>query len=324
MTKHMNAQETKDMVRAKYAEIAERDKDTNASACCGSGGCSTEVYNIMTDDYSELKGYNPDADLGLGCGLPTRYAGIKAGDTVLDLGSGAGNDCFVARHETGEDGRVIGVDFTPEMIEKAKGNAAQLGYQNVEFRKGDIEALPLTSNIVDVVVSNCVLNLVPDKRKAFSEVLRVLKPGGHFSISDVVLRGEIPDRLRESAEMYAGCVAGAMQESSYLGIIHDLGFENVTVQKRKPIIVPDDILAKYIGAEEIAAYKAGGAGTFSITVSATKPVGISAMPDHASVPLSTGGRHDNEKCCAPNAEGTEKVNLTTGETCGCGINSACC
>lgn len=296
-------QETKDMVRAKYAEIASQDKDTNASSCCGAGGCSTEVYNIMTDDYSELKGYNPDADLGLGCGLPTQFAGIKPGDTVLDLGSGAGNDCFVARHETGEDGRVIGVDFTPEMIAKAKENAGKLGYSNVEFRQGDIEALPMTSNMVDVVVSNCVLNLVPDKKQAFSEVLRVLKPGGHFSISDVVLRGEIPDRLRESAEMYAGCVAGALPESEYLGIIHELGFANVTVQKRKAIIVPDDILAKYISPEEIAAYKASGAGTFSITVSASK---------------------GKDACCAPNTEGTEKVKLATGETCGCGIDSTCC
>ncbi len=310
------AQETKEMVRARYADIAAQDKTTNASSCCGAGGCSTEVYNIMTDDYSELKGYSPDADLGLGCGLPTQFAGIRPGDTVLDLGSGAGNDCFVARHETGEDGRVIGVDFTPQMIAKAKANAAKLGYQNVEFRQGDIEALPLTGSLVDVVVSNCVLNLVPDKRKAFSEVMRVLKPGGHFSISDVVLRGEIPDRLRESAEMYAGCVAGAMEESSYLGIIHDLGFENVTVQKRKAIIVPDDILLKYIGAEEVAAYKASGAGTFSITVSATKP-GVRAA-SHGTATTA------NAPCCAPNAEGTEKVNLTTGETCGCGVNSTCC
>jgi arsenite methyltransferase len=296
------------MVRAKYAEIALQDKDTNASSCCGAGGCSTEVYNIMTDDYTQVEGYNPDADLGLGCGLPTQYAGIKKGDTVLDLGSGAGNDCFVARHETGEDGRVIGVDFTPEMVVKAKANAAKLGYQNVEFRQGDIEALPLTSNIVDVVVSNCVLNLVPDKRKAFSEVLRVLKPGGHFSISDVVLRGDIPARLKESAEMYAGCVSGALPESEYLGIIHDLGFEQVTIQKRKPIIVPDDILSKYLSADEIAAYKASGAGTFSITVSAHK----------------ASAEAKKDACCAPNAEGTEKVKLATGETCGCGVNSTWC
>jgi arsenite methyltransferase len=293
----MKAQETKDMVRAKYAEIALQDKDTNASSCCGAGGCSTEVYNIMTDDYTQVEGYNPDADLGLGCGLPTQFAGIKQGDTVLDLGSGAGNDCFVARHETGEDGRVIGVDFTPEMIVKAKANAAKLGYQNVEFRQGDIEALPVTSSIVDVVVSNCVLNLVPDKRKALTEVLRVLKPGGHFSISDVVLRGAIPEILRASAEMYAGCVSGALQESEYLGIIHDLGFEQVSVQKRKPIIVPDDILSRHLSAEEIAAYKASGTGIFSITVSATKPTVVTgqAPADKSTLKAACCGTDSN--CC---------------------------
>lgn len=283
------------MVRTKYAEIATQDKETNASSCCGAGGCSTEVYNIMTDDYTGLKGYAPDADLGLGCGLPTQFAGIKPGDTVLDLGSGAGNDCFIARHETGADGRVIGVDFTPEMVAKAKANAAKLGYQNVEFRQGDIEALPLTSRIVDVVVSNCVLNLVPDKRKAFSEVLRVLKPGGHFSISDVVLRGTIPAALKESAEMYAGCVAGALPEHEYLGIIHDLGFEQVTIQKRKPILVPDDILGRYLGAEEIASYKAGDAGIFSITVSATKPVPRQAPSDQSELKAACCGTDSN--CC---------------------------
>ena len=313
-----NSNETKDMVRQKYAEIAKQDKTTNSSACCGSGGCSTEVYNIMTDDYSGLKGYDPNADLGLGCGLPTQFAGIKPGDTVLDLGSGAGNDCFVARAETGENGRVIGVDFTPEMIAKAKENASKLGYQNVEFRQGDIEALPLTSNIVDVVVSNCVLNLVPDKCKALSEVMRVLKPGGHFSISDVVLRGGIPSRLKESAEMYAGCVAGAMQENEYLGIIHDLGFVQVTIQKRKAIIVPDDILAKYINAEEIAEYKASGAGTFSITVSAYKS---SVVKQDREV---MDARDEKDPSCAPNPEGTEKVKLATGETLGCGTDSTCC
>jgi SAM-dependent methyltransferase len=293
--------EIKDLVRAKYAEIAKQDKDTNASSCCGAGprtwyGTDMSGPNaIFSDDYSQLEGYNPDADLSLGCGLPTQFAGIKKGDTVLDLGSGAGNDCFVARHETGEDGRVIGVDFTPEMIAKAKANAAKLGYQNVEFRQGDIEALPLTSNIVDVVVSNCVLNLVPDKRKAFSEVLRVLKPGGHFSISDVVLRGELPANLAKAAEMYAGCVSGALQERDYLGIIHELGFEQVSVQKRKPIIVPDDILSNFLSAEELSAFKASGTWIFSITVSAAKP-GVThdrAMPGQA--------RHDKEElkaaCC---------------------------
>ncbi|HNE80022.1 MAG TPA: arsenite methyltransferase [Flavobacteriales bacterium] len=261
----------KQTVRAKYAEIAQQDRADNAASCCGSGGCSTEVYNIMTDDYSKLEGHVDEADLGLGCGLPTQFAGIKPGDTVLDLGSGAGNDCFVARHEAGPDGRVIGVDFTPEMIAKARANAQQLGYANVEFREGDIEQLPLSDAMVDVVVSNCVLNLVPDKKKAFSEIFRVLKPGGHFSISDVVLQGELPDALQHAAEMYAGCVSGAMQESDYLGIIHQLGFGEVTVQKRKAITLPDDILANFLNAGELAAFKASGTGIFSITVSATKP-----------------------------------------------------
>ncbi len=261
----------KQTVRAKYAEIAQQDRADNAASCCGSGGCSTEVYNIMTDDYAGLEGHVAEADLGLGCGLPTQFAGIKPGDTVLDLGSGAGNDCFVARHETGPDGRVIGVDFTPEMIAKARANAMKMGFANVEFREGDIEQLPLSDAMVDVVVSNCVLNLVPDKKQAFAEVLRVLKPGGHFSISDVVLQGELPEALQHAAEMYAGCVSGAMQESDYLGIIHQLGFGEVTVQKRKAITVPDDILANFLNAEELAAFKASGTGIFSITVSAMKP-----------------------------------------------------
>ena len=260
----------KDNVRRQYAAIARQDKATNASSCCGAGGCSTEVYNIMTDDYTGLAGYAPDADLGLGCGLPTQFAGIRPGDTVLDLGSGAGNDCFVARHETGADGRVIGVDFTPEMVAKARENAGKLGFQNVEFRQGDIEELPVSDGMIDVVVSNCVLNLVPDKRKAFSEVMRVLKPGGHFSISDVVLVGELPEAIREAAEMYAGCVSGALQESEYLGIIHELGFEQVTVQKRKAIVVPDDILSNYLDPAAMEQYRASGTGIFSITVSASK------------------------------------------------------
>ena len=260
----------KENVRRQYGAIARQAKATNASSCCGAGGCSTEVYNIMTDDYTGLAGYAPDADLGLGCGLPTQFAGIRPGDTVLDLGSGAGNDCFVARHETGADGRVIGVDFTPEMVAKARENAGKLGFQNVEFRQGDIEELPVSDGMIDVVVSNCVLNLVPDKRKAFSEVMRVLRPGGHFSISDVVHVGELPEAIREAAEMYAGCVSGALQESEYLGIIHELGFEQVTVQKRKAIVVPDDILSNYLDPAAMEQYRASGTGIFSITVSASK------------------------------------------------------
>jgi arsenite methyltransferase len=264
-----NDEQIKLTVRAKYAEIALQSKETNSQSCCGSGPQGT--YNIMSDSYDALKGYNPDADLGLGCGLPTAFAYIQTGDTVLDLGSGAGNDCFVARAETGAEGKVLGVDFTPEMIRKARENAERLGYNNVEFREGDIENLPVSDNSVDVIVSNCVLNLVPNKPAVFGQIMRVLKPGGHFSISDVVLLGDLPDTLRESAEMYAGCVAGAIQMDEYLGIIYNAGFQNVTIQKQKPILIPDNILRSYLSEEEIRSFMNTGTGIFSITVYAQKP-----------------------------------------------------
>lgn len=264
------SEQLKEIVRQKYSEIALQDKETNQSSCCGSGCCSTEVYNIMADDYSTLEGYHPDADLGLGCGLPTQFANIKQGDTVIDLGSGAGNDCFIARNETGEDGRVIGIDFTPAMIERAKANAQKSGFANVEFRLGDIENIPVSANIADVIVSNCVLNLVPDKDKVFKDIFRVLKVGGHFSISDVVLIGALPEGLRKDAEMYAGCVAGAIQKETYLEMIKANGFSNIVIQKEKAINIPDDILKKYLSEEELANFKTGNTGIFSITVYAEK------------------------------------------------------
>ena len=263
--------ELKEIVKAKYSEIALQDKETNMSSCCGAGGCSTEIYNIMSDDYTKLPGYVEGADLGLGCGLPTEFAKIKEGDVVVDLGSGAGNDCFVARRSTGASGKVIGIDFTPAMIEKARANAEKMGYHNVEFRQGDIENMPITSNIADVVVSNCVLNLVPNKHAVIQDIFRVLKPGGHFSISDVVLVGALPEALRNAAEMYAGCVSGAIQKQVYMELIHANGFENVVVQKEKAIIIPDDILVNYLNPTEIAAFKASQMGIFSVTVFAQKP-----------------------------------------------------
>ena len=265
-------EQLKEIVRQKYSEIALQDKETNMSSCCGAGGCSTEVYNIMSDDYTKLDGYNADADLGLGCGLPTQFAKIKKGDVVVDLGSGAGNDCFIARHETGETGKVIGIDFTTAMIDRARSNAEARGFNNVEFRQGDIEKMPITSNVADVIVSNCVLNLVPNKDGVFKEIYRVLKPGGHFSISDVVLLGALPEGLRKDAEMYAGCVAGAIQKEVYLELIQANGFENITIQKEKTIVIPDDILVNYLSPEQIALLKAGDTGIFSITVFAQKPL----------------------------------------------------
>ncbi len=272
--------ELKALVKEKYAAIAEQSKEDNASSCCGAGGCSTEVYNIMTDDYTHLKGYNADADLGLGCGLPTAFAKIKEGDTVIDLGSGAGNDCFVARAATGPLGKVIGIDFTEPMIAKARINAEKLNYQNVEFRLGDIEQMPVSANIADVVVSNCVLNLVPNKFNVLSEVFRVLKPGGHFSISDIVLEGQLPSQLQQAAEMYAGCVSGAVQKNVYMELIEATGFTNITIQKSKEIIIPDDILINYLNKDEIELFRNSGMGIYSITVYADKPV-------------------ENKPCCAP-------------------------
>jgi ubiquinone/menaquinone biosynthesis C-methylase UbiE len=277
-----NNDQVKELVKRKYSEIALQDKEINQSSCCGAGGCSTEVYNIMTDDYTQIEGYNPDADLGLGCGLPTSFAKIKKGDVVIDLGSGAGNDAFIARHETGEDGKVIGVDFTPAMIEKARQNADARGFDNVEFVQGDIENMPLAENLADVVVSNCVLNLVPDKNKVIKEIYRVLKPGGHFSISDIVLEGELPRQIKEAAEMYAGCVSGAIQKSVYMELIELNGFKNISVQKDKAIVVPDDILRQYLNEEQLKAFRTSGTGIRSITVYAEKPL------------------EEKNTCCGPN------------------------
>jgi len=262
----------KELVKQKYSEIALQDKETNQSSCCGSGCCSEEVYNIMSEDYQQLEGYNADADLGLGCGLPTQFAKIKKGDVVVDLGSGAGNDAFIARHETGETGKVIGIDFTPAMIDKARANAELRGFNNVEFRQGDIEKMPLTSNIADVIVSNCVLNLVPNKDGVFKEIYRTLKPGAHFSISDIVLVGKLPANIKDAAEMYAGCVSGAIQKDDYLEMISKNGFTNITIQKEKAIHLPDDILQNYLSEDQMITFKKSNTGIFSITVYAEKPL----------------------------------------------------
>ncbi len=288
-----NSDSIKQIVKEKYGEIADQDKAMNQSSCCGAGGCSTEVYNIMSDSYENLEGYEPGADLGLGCGLPTEFARIKKGDTVIDLGSGAGNDCFVARSIAGDSGRVIGIDFTPRMIAKARENALKLGFNNIEFREGDIEVMPVLENEADVVISNCVLNLVPDKKAVINEIFRVLKPGGHFSISDIVLDGELPESLKQDVEMYAGCVSGAIQKNDYLNYIQDAGFVAITVQKEKSIDIPDDILRKYLSAEGIESMRKGSTGIFSITVYAEKPGGTPQSEKSESRTEST------EPCCSP-------------------------
>lgn len=264
--------ELKELVKEKYGQIASQSIQENLSSCCGATGCcGDDAYTIMADDYTKLEGYNADADLGLGCGIPTQYAKIKEGDTVIDLGSGAGNDVFIARRYVGEQGKVIGIDFTKAMIEKARANVDKLGFNNIEFRFGDIETMPVAANKADVILSNCVLNLVPNKRNVFSEIFRVLKSKGHFSISDIVLEGELPQNLRKAAEMYAGCVSGAVQKNEYLKIIHEAGFVNISLLKEKRIIIPDDILLQHLDDKELAELKNSNLGIYSITVYAEKP-----------------------------------------------------
>lgn len=259
----------KEVVKQKYSEIAVASA---RKCCCGSSNNKIVGYQIMKDEYDNLEGYLAEADLGLGCGLPTEFAAIKKGDVVVDLGSGAGNDVFVARALVGDEGKVVGIDFTDEMIIKANFNNDKLGFKNVEFKLGEIEDLPLTNNFADVVVSNCVLNLVPNKDKAFLEIFRILKPGAHFCVSDIVIKGELNPELKKSAEMYAGCVAGALQQDEYLGIIKQTGFVNVDIKKSKIIELPDEILRKYLDDKGIELYKEKVKGIFSITITAIKPI----------------------------------------------------
>ncbi|MGZ5495592.1 MAG: arsenite methyltransferase [Candidatus Aminicenantales bacterium] len=291
--KDKEAARLKELVREKYGRIAKDApapgttpaKPAAPSCCCApkAGPCCApapepsaatyygEDVAGIKDAYDKIEGHVAEADLGLGCGLPTQYAGLAPGQTVVDLGSGAGNDVFIARAVVGETGRVIGVDMTPEMIAKARENAARRGFGNVEFRLGDVEALPVENASADVVVSNCVLNLVPDKKKAFAEIFRVLKPGGHFCISDIVLEGTLPAKLQSLAELYVGCVAGALSQDEYMGIIRDTGFKAVAIKSSHPLELPEEYLLENIGADGLAAYRASGAAVLSITVVAERP-----------------------------------------------------
>jgi len=221
--KRMDAAEKKEVIKKKYQEIA-----TLGGSCCSGGGCCGD---LSAADLSRSLGYSeadvqavPDANLGLGCGNPTAFAELKPGDIVLDLGSGAGFDSFLAAQRLGSSGKVIGVDMTQEMVEKAQGNARKYGYSNVEFRQGDIEALPLDDRSVDVIISNCVINLAPDKEKVFREAFRVLKPGGRMYVSDMVLLEDLPEDLKNDCDMLAGCVAGALLKEEYLELLKKAGF----------------------------------------------------------------------------------------------------
>lgn len=257
----------KEVVKQKYGDIVLLNQK---SSCCSSSCCSVDGHSIMSEDYRAFDGYIAEADMGLGCGIPTQFANIQKGDIVLDLGSGAGNDCFIARAEVGESGKVIGVDFTPAMVAKARENAKKRGFQNVEFREGDIENLPVESSSIDLVISNCVLNLLPAKDKIFHEIYRVLKPGGHFCISDIVLKGELPRELSKAVEMYVGCVAGAIPQENYLAEISMAKFNEIEVVSRKKVNMPDELLLKYMHRDSLTAFKSGESGIFSITVKAKK------------------------------------------------------
>ena len=263
------AEEIRALVREKYGAIARKE----ANACRPSCGCDggVESLDMIGDAYKSVEGYIAEADLGLGCGLPTEHAGIELGHTVLDLGAGAGVDAFVARRLVGEEGQVYGVDMTPDMVAKARANAEKLGYRNVEFRLGEIEHLPFERESIDVVISNCVLNLVPDKARAFAEVFRVLRSGAHFCVSDVVASAHLPEGIRKTAALYVGCVAGAESEMHYLDIIRNAGFQDIRIVKSRRIDLPEDMLIGILGPDEIAAARDADLHVKSVTVVGVKP-----------------------------------------------------
>ncbi len=257
------------LVREKYGAIARKE-----TSCCGStcgGESEADSINMVGDAYRSVEGYIADADLGLGCGVPTEHAGIQPGNTVLDLGAGGGVDAFVARRLVGDEGQVYGVDMTPEMVAKARVNAEKLGYRNVEFRLGEIEHLPFERSSIDVVISNCVLNLVPDKGRAFAEIYRVLRPGAHFCISDIVASAPLPEGIRTATALYVGCVAGAEPEAHYLAIIANAGFRDIRIVNSRRIDLPDEALGSTLGPDDIMAARDGDLHVKSVTVVGLKP-----------------------------------------------------
>jgi len=227
----MKKEEIKKVVRKGYAKIVKQDSSccVPANSCCGSTDLAQDISKSIGYTEEELKAVPEGANLGLGCGNPVALASLREGETVLDLGSGAGFDCFLAAGKVGENGRVIGIDMTPEMVEQARENARKGNYGNVEFRLGEIENLPVADNLVDVVISNCVINLAPDKRRVFTEAFRALRPGGRLMISDMVLLKELPDFIKSSIEAYIGCLSGAMMRDGYIEAIKAAGFQEVRI-----------------------------------------------------------------------------------------------
>lgn len=231
----MENDEVKKFVKERYSEIAKTNQTCCSSSCCGSS--KADVSSTIGYSKEDLDVIPNEAVLGLGCGNPVALAGLKQGEVVLDLGSGAGIDVFLASKRVGISGKVIGVDMTQNMIKRAKTVAKDKGYTNVEFRLGEIEALPVEENSIDVVISNCVINLCPDKKKAFSEIFRVLRQGGRLMISDIVTNEELPHKVKSSFDAWAGCIAGALERNNYLSIIRDVGFSKIQVVKETPYLV---------------------------------------------------------------------------------------
>ncbi len=227
----MKEAEIKKIVREGYAKVAQKESSCCAPAgsCCGSTNLAQDISKKIGYADEELASVPEGANLGLGCGNPVALASLAEGETVLDLGAGAGFDCFLAANKVGKKGKVIGVDMTPEMIEKARENAQKGDYEKIEFRLGEIENIPAADDSVDVVISNCVINLSPDKKRVFHEAFRVLKPGGRLMVSDIVLLKELPDFIKESIAAYVGCISGAMMKGDYLAAIRDAGFQEVEV-----------------------------------------------------------------------------------------------
>ncbi|MFQ6066878.1 MAG: arsenite methyltransferase [bacterium] len=281
----MKDKEIKKMVRKGYARIAKQESccSVPVNSCCGSSHLTQDISKKIGYTQKELKKVPQGANLGLGCGNPVALASLKEGETVLDLGSGAGFDCFLAACKVGRKGRVIGVDMTPEMIEKAKENAQKGGYQNVAFRLGEIENLPVSDSSIDVVISNCVINLSPDKREVFREAFRVLRPGGRMMISDMVLLKELPDWIKKSVEAYIGCISGAMMKDDYVGAIKAAGFQEVKIIDEKSF--PMDCLANDPSAKAIMEnlnispqkVKEVASLVISINVYAVKPNGTTCV-----------------------------------------------
>jgi arsenite methyltransferase len=275
----MRERAIKKAVRERYADIAKGESSCcrPASSCCGNLNVIEDISKNIGYTDEEIKMVPQEANLGLGCGNPIALASLKEAETVLDLGSGAGFDCFLAANAVGKEGKVIGVDMTPEMIDKGRENAQKGNYKNVEFRLGEIENLPVPDNFVDCVISNCVINLAPDKKRVFKETFRVLKPGGRLMVSDIVVTQELPDVIKSSLAAYVGCIAGALKKNEYLQTIREAGFHEVRVvdEKSFPIdsIINDPIAQTII--DKIAAPQKSleeiGNSVLSIKVEGKKP-----------------------------------------------------